>query len=334
MVIQVQQSNHPHAFNAIGLAGPTASGKTAIALEIAKHWSIEIISVDSALVYKGMDIGTAKPSPQILNSVPHHLIDIREPTHAYSAAEFVKDASHCIEQIQSRGRIPLLVGGTMLYFKALRDGLDDLPVANPLVRMRIEDEAKQKSWPSMHTQLATIDPATAVRLPPHDAQRISRALEVFEITGQTLSSLFGKTSKTSMDLPLISLEPQSRAWLHQRIEQRFTQMLGDGFIAELHQLRQRGDLHPDLPSMRCVGYRQGWQVMDKNLNDDIPLSPEQIKKWHELGVIASRQLAKRQLTWLKSMPHRHIVDSDGPKVTEQILKTMDNFIHIQKSNVK
>ena len=332
MVIQVQKSNH--TYNAIGLAGPTASGKTAIALEIAKHWPIEIINVDSALVYKGMDIGTAKPSKQELHSVAHHLINIREPTNAYSAAEFVKAASQCIQQIQSRGRLPLLVGGTMLYFKALRDGLDDLPVADPQVRMRIENEAKQKGWPVMHAQLASIDPVTAERLPPHDAQRISRALEVFEIIGQPLSSLLGRTNKTSMGFPLISLEPQSRAWLHQRIEQRFTQMLSDGLIAELHQLRQRGDLHPDLPSMRCVGYRQGWQVMDENLNDDIPLSPEQIRKWYELGVIASRQLAKRQLTWLKSMTHRHIVDSDGPKVTEQALKTIDNLIHTQRSNVK
>ncbi|HSN79450.1 MAG TPA: tRNA (adenosine(37)-N6)-dimethylallyltransferase MiaA, partial [Rhodoferax sp.] len=252
----------------LALAGPTASGKTASALAIAQTWPVEIISVDSALVYRGMDIGTAKPTQAELTAVPHHLIDIRDPLQAYSAAEFVADASRLMTEITARGNLPLLVGGTMLYFKALRDGLDDMPRANPVIRADIETQATRVGWPALHAELAQVDPVTAARLAPADSQRISRALEVYRISGQPLSSFQTRQSGHN-DAPthdpnklLISLEPQDRAWLHQRIAQRFDAMLAGGLLHEVKALRARGDLHPDLPSMRCVGYRQAWEALD------------------------------------------------------------------------
>ena len=302
----------------IALAGPTASGKTAAALAIAQQHEVEIISVDSALVYRGMDIGTAKPAAAELACVPHHLIDIRDPLRAYSAAEFVQDAGRLIEEITARGRLPLLVGGTMLYFKALMDGLDDMPKADAAIRSAISQEAAGKGWPALHAELTLIDPVTALRLPPNDSQRISRALEVFRLTGLPLSHFHGQNAtKGIADCPynttasvLISLEPVNRKWLHERIAQRFDAMLAAGFIDEVKALHTRGDLHADLPSMRCVGYRQAWQMLEGLL----PAS-----ELRDKGVFATRQLAKRQITWLRSMAQRQVVPCDAPDALQQVV---------------
>jgi tRNA dimethylallyltransferase len=299
----------------VAIAGPTASGKTAAALAVAAEFDTEIISVDSALVYRGMDIGTAKPSASELAQVPHHLINIRDPLFAYSAAEFVADARGLINDIAARGKLPLLVGGTMLYFKALTDGLDDLPRADAAIRAAIEQEAKEKGWPALHAALAVVDPATAARLAAGDSQRISRALEVFRISGQAMSSLHtiklvANNADYSSASTLISLEPANRAWLHERIAQRFEAMLQGGLLAEVAALRARGDLHADLPSMRCVGYRQAWEVLDGKL----PLA-----ELRERGIFATRQLAKRQITWLRSMPARSRVAADAPDALSQVL---------------
>ncbi|QDL55184.1 tRNA (adenosine(37)-N6)-dimethylallyltransferase MiaA [Rhodoferax aquaticus] len=303
----------------ICLAGPTACGKTAAALAIAQHHAVEIISVDSALVYRGMDIGTAKPSAAEMASVPHHLIDIRDPLQAYSAAEFVNDARTLIRAIAARGKLPLLVGGTMLYFKALADGIDPMPSADPALRAQLEDEAHAKGWPALHAELALVDPVTAARLAPGDSQRIQRALEVYRASGLPLSHFHATKKETEPALSmhataLISLEPMDRAWLHQRIAQRFDAMIAAGFVAEVQQLRARGDLHADLPSMRCVGYRQAWEALDAD-----PALSQGHAAWRELGIIATRQLAKRQVTWLRSMPQRHAVAADGPNALAQVL---------------
>ena len=304
------------AWDALALVGPTASGKTAVALALAQQWPVEIISVDSALVYQGMDIGTAKPTLAERASVVHHLIDIRDPAQSYSAADFARDATRLIGDIRARGKLPLLVGGTMLYVKALIDGLDDLPLANPEIRADIEEEAHDMGWPALHAQLALVDPQAAQRLPPHDAQRIARALEVWRITGKPLSSFFGATRVAGPRMGLLSLEPQHRAWLHQRIEQRFDAMLEQGLLQEVKQLRLRGDLQSDLPSMRCVGYRQLWEALDA-VEDGIPLDTA-MRLARERGIAASRQLAKRQLTWLRSMPQRQMVACDGPQVMADV----------------
>jgi len=305
----------------VALAGPTASGKTAGALAIAaalaaQQQPAEIISVDSALVYRGMDVGTAKPSPDELAAVPHHLIDIRDPLHAYSAAEFVQDTTRLVAEIRARGAIPLLVGGTMLYFKALFDGIDDMPAADPVVRARLEAQAAEQGWPALHAELARVDPITAARLAPADSQRIQRALEVWQVSGQPLSSFHktkGATSTSAGVAPehFFSLEPENRAWLHQRIAQRFDAMLHAGLIDEVRHLRARGDLHPDLPSMRCVGYRQVWQALDAqaHLPEGTPLNTTLLR---EQGIAATRQLAKRQITWLRSMPQRRVLACDRP----------------------
>ena len=302
----------------ICLAGPTASGKTAAALAIARAHPIEIISVDSALVYRGMDIGTAKPSAAELASVPHHLINIRDPLQAYSAAEFVQDAQTLIRQIAARNRLPLLVGGTMLYVKALFDGIDPMPPAQPALRAAIEAEAQQKGWPAMHAELAQVDTVTAARLAPADSQRIQRALEVYRATGLPLSH-FHARSVTPMPstVPLISLEPLDRAWLHARIAQRFDAMLAAGFIDEVRALRARGDLHAELPSMRCVGYRQAWETLDGLWGMD---------SLRERGIAATRQLAKRQITWLRSMPQRRVVDCQAEDATEQVLNAVERLM--------
>lgn len=303
----------------IALAGPTASGKTAAALAIAQRWPVEIISVDSALVYRGMDIGTAKPSAAELAQVPHHLINIRDPLQAYSAAEFVLDAERLLQEITARGRLPLLVGGTMLYFKALFDGIDPMPGADPAIRAAIEAEATQHGWPAMHAQLALVDPPTAARLQPMDTQRIQRALEVYRASGQPLSSFhatkdIAATAHRISATTLISLEPTDRAWLHERIALRFDQMLAGGFLDEVVALRARGDLHPDLPSMRCVGYRQAWEALDGTLP---------MVELRDRGIFATRQLAKRQVTWLRSMPQRHIVACDAPDALQQVLARVE-----------
>lgn len=311
------------------LAGPTASGKTAAALAIARACRdrglppVEIISVDSALVYRGMDIGTAKPSAAELAEVPHHLVDVIEPTAAYSAAEFVTDTRRLIGEIHARGARALLVGGTMLYFKALFDGIDALPVADPAVRAALDERARATGWPAMHALLAAVDPVTAARLSPNDAQRIQRALEVWQISGQPLSSFhtgrFDRTAAaasadTPPEFPLLSLEPTDRAWLHARVAQRFAAMLEQGLIAEVQRLRARGDLHPELPSMRCVGYRQTWEMLDG-------LWPA--AQLMDKGIAATRQLAKRQITWLRGMAQREVIACDhGDPVAAVLARVM------------
>ena len=302
----------------IALAGPTASGKTAAALAIAERHDIEIISVDSAVVYRGMDIGTAKPAAAELARVPHHLIDIRDPLHAYSAAEFVQDADRLMMEIRARGKLPLLVGGTMLYFKALTDGLDDMPKADTAVRAAIARSAADKGWPALHAELALVDRATAERLQPNDSQRISRAFEIFKLTGLPLSHFHQKNATENIAARaqkenagvLISLEPADRAWLHARIAQRFDAMLAAGFLDEVKALRARGDLHADLPSMRCVGYRQAWEAIEGK-------SP--MAELRDKGIFATRQLAKRQITWLRSMPQRQVVACDDPTALQHVL---------------
>ena len=292
------------ALACLAIAGPTASGKTAAALAIAARWPVEIVSVDSALVYRGMDIGTAKPSAAERAAVPHHLIDTVDPTDSYSAAQFVTDAQRLIADIRARGRTPLLVGGTMLYLKALLEGLNDIPAANPEIRAQIQQEAEQLGWPTLHARLAQVDPQTAARLAPGDSQRIGRALEVWTATGQTLTSFHQSAKANAPDwhIPVISLEPIDRAWLHQRIALRFEQMMSAGFLDEVRQLKARGDLHADLPSMRCVGYRQAWEGLDAGWS---------AAEICERGIFATRQLAKRQITWLRSMPSRCLVQADG-----------------------
>ncbi|MFO1246455.1 MAG: tRNA (adenosine(37)-N6)-dimethylallyltransferase MiaA [Ramlibacter sp.] len=306
------------------LAGPTASGKTAAALAIAQRWPVEIISVDSALVYRGMDIGTAKPAAAERAAVPHHLINIRDPLQAYSAAEFVRDATRLIGEIQARGRRPLLVGGTMLYFKALFTGLDAMPAAHPALRAQIDAEARERGWPALHAELAQVDPVTAQRLAPNDSQRIQRALEVWRASGKPISAYHAHaTDATNLIAPhaapvrvgsLFSLEPQDRSWLHVRIAQRFDAMLAAGLLDEVRALRARGDLSPDLPSMRCVGYRQTWE----HLNGEFDAHG-----LRERGIAATRQLAKRQLTWLRSMPQRQVVPCDAPDALAQLLRAVE-----------
>jgi tRNA dimethylallyltransferase len=296
----------------LALAGPTAAGKTAASLLLARALDAEIVSVDSALVYRGMDIGTAKPTAQEQALAPHHLIDIRDPAQAYSAAEFVADAHRLAGEIVARGRRVLFVGGTMLYFKALFEGLDALPPADAATRAALEAEAAALGWPAMHAQLAQVDAATAARLAPNDTQRVQRALEVFRLTGRPLSALQsgGGATATLQPAVFLSLEPTDRAWLHERIARRFDAMLAEGFLDEVRGLRARGDLHAGLPSMRCVGYRQAWEALDGRY----PLDSVR-----ERGVAATRQLAKRQLTWLRSMPRRQVIACDAPDVAARLL---------------
>ena len=305
----------------ICLAGPTAAGKTAAALAIAAHHAVEIISVDSALVYRGMDIGTAKPTALELSAAPHHLIGIRDPLHAYSAAEFVQDAERLMADIASRGKLPLLVGGTMLYFKALFDGLDDMPKADAELRKEIAAQAAKRGWPALHAELALVDSATAARLQPNDSQRISRALEVYKLSGQPISFFQKKnTIDATINIAacdyklgataLISLEPENRSWLHERIAQRFDAMLAAGLMDEVKALHSRGDLHADLPSMRCVGYRQALEVLNGQATQGT---------LRDRGIFATRQLAKRQITWLRSMPDRNVVACDAPDAIERVL---------------
>lgn len=276
---------------AIFLMGPTASGKTDLAIQLRQHLPLEIISVDSALIYKGMDIGTAKPNVQELALAPHRLIDIKDPSESYSAAEFRRDAIREMQEISAQGKIPLLVGGTMLYFKALLEGLSPLPSADEKVRSEIEAKAAKFGWSALHQELAKIDPVSARRINPNDLQRINRALEVFYLSGQTLTTL---SAQKSEELPYhigqFAITPQNRSVLHQRIEWRFHKMIAQGFQQEVEKLYSRGDLHPNLPSIRCVGYRQMWEYLRGDYNHE-----EMIFR----GICATRQLAKRQITWLR-----------------------------------
>lgn len=300
---------------AVAIMGPTASGKTAAALHVAQQLPCEIISVDSALVYRGMDIGSAKPSLEERAAVPHHLIDILDPTLSYSVMQFREDALRLIEDIHARGKLPLLVGGTMLYFKGLRDGLDALPQADPVLRAKLDAEIALHGAPALHARLATLDPITAARLKPNDTQRLQRAMEIIELTGQPMSALLAKAAKVALPFELLSfaLEPSDRSVLHQRIADRFDQMLNarPGLLEEMKTLRARGDLHTGLPSMRCVGYRQAWEYLD---------GEGDLTTMREKGIIATRQLAKRQLTWLRSMGDRISMDCLAPDAAEQILE--------------
>jgi tRNA dimethylallyltransferase len=280
--------------------GATATGKTDLAVEIAKRFPVEIISVDSAQIYRGMDIGTAKPAADTLALAPHHLIDIIDPAERYSAWHFVEDANRLIEEITARDKIPLLVGGTMMYYHALENGLNKLPVADPRLRARLNQQASEIGWPAMHEKLAAIDPLSASRIKPGDSQRIQRALEVFEVCGLPLSSLQQQESSVSKhEAHKIILHADDRALLHTRIEQRFLEMIEQGFIDEVSGLKLRSDLNLSLPSMRCVGYRQVWQFLEGNLNRD-----EMIYK----SIVATRQLAKRQMTWLRKQPEAFASD--------------------------
>ncbi|APC13807.1 MULTISPECIES: tRNA (adenosine(37)-N6)-dimethylallyltransferase MiaA [Providencia] len=291
--------------DAIFLMGPTASGKTALAIELRKHLPVEIISVDSALIYRGMDIGTAKPTAEELSQAPHRLIDILDPALPYSAADFRRDALNVMGEITAQGKIPLLVGGTMLYFKALLEGLSPLPSADPAIRSEIEQIAQKQGWDEIHRRLAEVDPVAAARIHPNDPQRLSRALEVYLISGQTLTEM---TQTAGEELPYnvfqFAIAPQDRKILHERIEQRFHQMINAGFEDEVRALYQRGDLHVDLPSIRCVGYRQMWSYLDGEISHD-----EMIYR----GVCATRQLAKRQITWLRGWENIHWLDSEQPQ---------------------
>ncbi|HHL2693091.1 TPA: tRNA (adenosine(37)-N6)-dimethylallyltransferase MiaA [Yersinia enterocolitica] len=289
---------------AIFIMGPTASGKTALSIALRQRLPVELVSVDSALIYRGMDIGTAKPSAEELALAPHRLIDIRDPAESYSAADFRKDALKEMADITAAGRIPLLVGGTMLYFKALLDGLSPLPSADPQVRQRIEQQAAELGWEVLHQQLAEIDPVAAARIHPNDPQRLSRALEVFFISGKTLTELTKISGET---LPYrvhqFAIAPVSRELLHQWIELRFHQMLDAGFETEARALFDRGDLHTDMPAIRCVGYRQMWSYLSGEIDYD-----EMVYR----GICATRQLAKRQMTWLRGWGSVQWLDSDKP----------------------
>jgi tRNA dimethylallyltransferase len=300
----------------IGIAGPTASGKSALALTLAEALArpVELVSVDSAQVYRGMDIGTAKPGAAERARLPHHLIDLIDPAQSYSAARFVVDATQAIAAIEARGALPLLVGGTMLYFKALVEGLDAIPAADPALRAEIETEAAARGWPALHAELARVDPATALRLAPNDAQRIERALEVWRASGRPLSTYQQRKVAAGAAPALIALEPAARGWLHARIAERFAAMLDAGLVDEVRALRERADLHAGLPALRCVGYRQVWQALDAGLSGDA-LHAQVLAT----GVAATRQLAKRQLTWLRSMPWRHVVACDAPDAAAQLL---------------
>lgn len=307
---------------AIALLGPTATGKTGLAIALAQRFHGEVVSIDSALVYRGMDIGTAKPALQERQGIPHHLIDIIEPTQSYSAAFFRTDALAAIADIHARGKLPILAGGTMLYFKALRDGLDDLPSADPAVRAEIEADAAERGWPALHRELAAIDPATARRLQPADSQRIGRALEIFRVTGQPMSALLKRQAAAPVPLPFdlhtIALEPSDRAVLHQRIAQRFSAMLAAGLIEEVRALRAAHPaLHADLPSMRCVGYRQAWEYLDGTIN---------MHTLRDKGIAATRQLAKRQITWLRSMSHLTRIDCLQPGLEPLVEATVSHFL--------
>lgn len=281
----------PCSYDAVMLLGPTASGKTALALEIAQRIPSEIISIDSALVYKHMDIGTAKPTKEELTLVPHHLIDIIEPTDSYSAADFVKDCEEKIEEIHSRGKLPLIVGGTMLYAKALLQGMDNLPTSTPEVREKINSMLQEEGVNALHKRLGMIDPLTAEKLSPNDTQRISRALEVYELSGKPISSFYGASKGTSFNIKACALFPDDRKVLHEQIEKRFDQMLENGFVDEVKALMKIPRLTKEHSSMRCVGYRQAWEYIE---------GISTFESFREKGIAATRQLAKRQITWLRS----------------------------------
>jgi tRNA dimethylallyltransferase len=300
---------------AIFLMGPTASGKTALAIDLVENYNCEIISVDSALVYKGMDIGTAKPDAALQARAPHRLIDLIDPAEAYSAASFREDALREMAAITAKGKVPLLVGGTMMYFKFLRDGAAKLPKADDVVRQRLLTEAEECGWPQMHAKLAAVDPVSAERLKPMDSQRIQRALEVFEISGKTLTQFWAEQDEQPLPYNVISFAvmPKERKTLHQRIAQRYKIMMEQGFVDEVKTLFAREDLHEELPSIRCVGYRQVWQYLQGEID---------YNEMVERGIIATRQLAKRQITWLRSWPDLNWLESEDPNLLQSALKIL------------
>lgn len=300
----VPAASWPAHFDAVLITGPTASGKSALSMALAQLWAASIVSVDSALVYRGMDVGSAKPSHAEQTLVPHHLIDLLDPAQSYSVAQFLNDAQTALTLTQAQSRLPLLVGGSMMYVNALYKGLSPLPAGDPVIRAALEARARQLGWPALHTELAGVDAASAARLDPNDAQRIERALEVYHATGTPLSQWVAQSVPSTPLLARgrwlhVSIEPE-KTMLWQRIERRFDAMLAGGFLEEVRTLKARGDLHADLPSIRCVGYRQAWA----HLNGECTIS-----EMRELGVIATRQLAKRQMTWLRAMPQRVVVSA-------------------------
>jgi tRNA dimethylallyltransferase len=296
---------------AFALLGPTAGGKSALALRLAERHPIEIVSVDSAQVYRGMDIGTAKPGGAERARVPHHLIDLVDPDQRYSAGQFRSDAIRVIGEILQRQKVPLLVGGTMLYYRSLVAGLDILPPANEKARQAITEEAQKRGWPALHGELAKIDPAAAARIMPNDAQRIQRALEVYRMTGSALSTLQrGANEPLPFSVRGYALVPE-RAELHRKIEQRFDAMLRAGLINEVEELKKRYELNADLPSMRAVGYRQAWSFLEGQIDE---------KTLREQGIAATRQLAKRQLTWLRAMPQRTVVACEDIHLPEKVFE--------------
>jgi tRNA dimethylallyltransferase len=309
---------------AIFLLGPTASGKSAVALALAARFPAEIVSVDSAQVYRGMDVGTAKPDARARAAVPHHLIDVIDPTDAYSAGRFRDDALRLAPEIHARGRVPIFAGGTMLYYRALTRGLAELPRADASIRAKLEQRAAREGWPALHAQLARVDPKSAARLQPTDAQRIQRALEVFEVTGEPLSRLHG-AGPSEAALPFealsIALEPGERAALHQRIAMRFHAMLEAGLLRELEGLRRRHALTAQLPSMRSVGYRQAWDTLEG-------VQPESTLATR--GIAATRQLAKRQLTWLRSMPGLERFDCLRHDLEAAVARRAEDFLSLPR----
>ncbi|TAN30067.1 MAG: tRNA (adenosine(37)-N6)-dimethylallyltransferase MiaA [Castellaniella sp.] len=297
----------------ICLTGPTASGKSAASLALARRWPIEVIVMDSATIYRGMDIGTAKPTAEEQAQFPHHLLDIRDPTQSYSAAEFARDAAALVHDIRSRGHIPVICGGTLLYYKALREGLNELPTSDPATRRQLDDEARARGWPALHAELARVDPATAARLAPNDSQRVQRALEIWRSSGRTMSDWLSHPLRPVLPgwrFATISLEPADRSVLHDRIGRRYQDMMAAGLLDEVRALHQRGDLHPGLPSIRCVGYRQLWD----HLEGRVPLEDA-----IERAIAATRQLAKRQLTWLRAMRERTLIDCLSGQATDQVV---------------
>ncbi len=303
---------------AICLMGPTATGKTDLAVELTRSLPCDIVSVDSSLVYRGMDIGTAKPDPELLAKAPHRLIDIRDPAEPYSAADFRKDALREMEDIVQADRIPLLVGGTMLYFKVLCEGIAPMPGADTQVRNRIQAEAEQSGWQELHRKLQSIDPEAAEKIHPNNPQRLMRALEVYELTGIPLGEHWRKQAQSDQHLPAFRFEhfaiaPQQRNELHQRIEERFRLMLDQGFLEEVEVLYRRGDLSAQLPALRAVGYRQVWQYLEGSLTYD---------EMVERAIIATRQLAKRQLTWLRSWPQLHWLRMGAEDLPNSVLKIL------------
>lgn len=304
---------------AIFLMGPTASGKTALAVELVKHFPLEIISVDSALVYRGMNVGTAKPDADLLRIAPHRLIDIRDPAEGYSAAGFREDALAAMADITAQGRIPLLAGGTFLYFRALECGLSGMPAADAAVRARLEAEAQQFGWSALHVRLATIDPQAASRIHANDPQRIQRALEVYELSGRPISDFHEQQEEVALPYRVLKLGlvPQDREVLHARIRQRFEQMLADGLVEEVRALVSRGDLNAELPAMRAVGYRQVWAFLAGNSGYD---------EMVEQAIVATRQYAKRQMTWLRSEPALECFPAGAVQTSEQVIQRLENWL--------